>query len=384
MLTVEAFNALLKTLEEPPKRSVFILCTTELHKIPETIRSRCQVFKMKKATMNQIVTRLGEIANKEGAEVAKDDLKKIAAASAGGFRDADTILQQIIEGNLDINTFIDLELNRQVFVDFVYNLLSSDADSAFRQVSKLLEDGKDLTSWVTELLKYLRDMLLLLNGVESQYLDSTEELLFDIKKQKELLDSEKLVKVIELFLKAQLGIKGSSIPSLPVELAIVQSITILGSPGKVYQNPKPIKPADTNEVPTKETTKQENFIELKIVEEKWGDVVKASVAYNHSLNALLKSSRPVKTEGSKIVLEVFYAFHKERLEDVKNRKIVEKVLTEVFNMNLTISCVQSVEKPVVKSKQETGLLTDYNIIVPVDKNASVLDIFDGGLPLGKK
>ena len=121
MLTTEAFNALLKTLEEPPAHAVFVLCTTEDHKIPETIKSRCQIFKFKRATTNQIVEKLKHICKKENVKMKDEDLLKIANASAGGFRDAENLLQQIIEGELDVDSFVGVS-SKQIYIDFVKSI----------------------------------------------------------------------------------------------------------------------------------------------------------------------------------------------------------------------------------------------------------------------
>src|SRR3989344_3258806 len=165
MLTAEAFNALLKTLEEPPAHATFILCTTEAHKAPETIKSRCQVFKFKRASVSQIVAKLEDIVLQEKikGKVERETLEKIAKASLGGFRDAETLLQQIVEGEVDVDSFVGLS-SKQNFVDFVDSLIKKDTNSALRMVNKLFEEGIDLFTWSLELAKYLRDLLFISAG----------------------------------------------------------------------------------------------------------------------------------------------------------------------------------------------------------------------------
>jgi DNA polymerase-3 subunit gamma/tau len=175
MLTNEAFNALLKTLEEPPAHVNFILCTTEAHKVPDTIKSRCQVFKFKRATVSQLVEKLTKIVKNEDADISKEVLKKIAQSSLGGFRDAETLLQQVIEGNLNVDSLSNLG-SKQNYIDFVDYLIVKDAGSAFRTINKIFDEGIDLYVWTGELLKYLRDLLFISVSADEGMVDTTDEL----------------------------------------------------------------------------------------------------------------------------------------------------------------------------------------------------------------
>ena len=120
MLTREAFNALLKTLEEPPSHAVFILCTTEPKKIPETVRSRCQIFEFRRARTRDIKEKLKRICVAEGAKISDEDLVEIARAARGGFRDAETILEQVIVGGESVDNLVGTLRGEKLitFVDF--------------------------------------------------------------------------------------------------------------------------------------------------------------------------------------------------------------------------------------------------------------------------
>lgn len=410
MLTSEAFNALLKTLEEPPKHSIFILCTTELHKVPETIKSRCQVFKFKRATISQLVTRLGDISEKEGVQIAKDDLKKIAKAAAGGFRDADTLLQQVVDGNLPIDALF-VSNSTEIYFNFVEMLITNDIRSAIRQLNKIYDDGADLYVWTSDLLKYLRDLLLISSGVGDSMVDQDEDLLSNMQKQAADLGTPNILILVEVFSKANNQIKSSVITQLPLEVAVLEFCAPVQNYELKKEDP-PKSPKPTTNPPTGSTPQprqvppaqkptrrvdsepQEELtrtsdptgtVELKVVEEKWEGVLKEALKKNGSIQALLKSSKPLKTEAGYIILEVSYSFHKERLENPKNRKIVEGVLKEVLNLDISIKCVVCEERPNKRGK-ETGVLTDYNVTNPMSLNDpalkdSLLKVFDGGLPM---
>lgn len=380
MLTTEAFNALLKTLEEPPSHATFILCTTEAHKVPETIKSRCQVFKFKRATVSQLVERLEKIAKAEKAKVSKKDLKKIAQVAMGGFRDAETILQQVIEGGLDVNSFVDVS-SLQSFIDFVAALQLEDANSAIKQVNKLYEDGIDLYVWSMELLKYLRDLLFISADAHVGLVDVTDSDFASMEEQASRFDPRELVHMLEVFVSALKEIKSSFIIQLPLEIAIVK-LCDTDNPGEnpPVGNPNPDKPSSKTELSTKRGAKNKG-LSIKEVKEGWEDVLSRVVIHNHGVKALLKSTKPVKLVKNKLILEVFYKFHKDRLETSKNRNVIELVLVEVFGEKLSIKCVLGKGKPKKLSKREAGELTDKNIKVPSSPQLKekILDVFDGGL-----
>ena len=141
----------------------------------------------------------------------------------------------------------------------------------------------------------------------------------------------------------------------------------------------------------KENTAENNekvILEKTQIEEKWQELLSLISKENGSVKALMKSGKIQKIEGSSVIIEVFYSFHKERLENPKNKKIVEKAFYEIYGYKLNIKCVVSAEKPPKKplSSKESGILTDYNVsgpvsLDPVTLKGTVLDIFDGGLPL---
>lgn len=210
MLSTSAFNALLKTLEEPPSHALFILATTEIHKVPATILSRCQRFDFKKITKEAMVTRLASIVEKETRSVDSDVLASIAKHSGGSERDAESMLGQILsleEGNItmDIASLV-LPMTTEVIVNmFVDTLLKRDAATAIRQLNINIEQGVDLTHFLDDVISALRDQLL----VEVVNPSASDRIAF-------------LNQAIELFLAARRHIRTDEIPQLPAELAIVE------------------------------------------------------------------------------------------------------------------------------------------------------------------
>src|SRR3990167_4669113 len=415
MLTTEAFNALLKTLEEPPKHATFILCTTELHKVPDTIKSGWQVYKFKRATISQITIRLEKLCKEENCEVSKEDLRKIAVASSGGFRDADTLLQQVIEGNVSIDSLTGVG-NVADYTTFIDLLVEKDAYQAIKLINDTYQEGRDLYVWTLDLLNYLRNLLFISSGANEGVVDISEEVFELMKSQADKISNQIVVLYLEKFLKAGNLIKSSAIPQLPLEICIAELCGDSDSGGFQSKEPKPDKgnfnidsnPDNENvrkkEIKEgkvdknvgkakedKENTAENNekvILEKTQIEEKWQELLSLISKENGSVKALMKSGKIQKIEGSSVIIEVFYSFHKERLENPKNKKIVEKAFYEIYGYKLNIKCVVSAEKPPKKplSSKESGILTDYNVsgpvsLDPVTLKGTVLDIFDGGLPL---
>lgn len=416
MLTTEAFNALLKTLEEPPKNTNFILCTTEDHKIPATIKSRCQVFRFKRANVPQIIEKLKQIVKSEEIKISDVELKKIAEASLGGFRDAETLLQQVAEGEINVDSLLSSS-SKEKYIECVDLLIDCKVSKALDIVSDVYGEGIDLYVWLGELLKYLRTLLFVKSGVPEGTAEVTDEIVEATRLQARKVDMRWLIKTVGVLLEAHKNIRSSFIPQLPVELAIVEICRNCDGeePSEDLKDSdepddsrkvKPKEEKETKKTDSEDTAKIEKIlkqektekedkvkkgeggkpvISFKKIMTKWNTFVKESKDLNHSLTALLNSSKPVGVEGNILILEVYYPFHKERLESTRTRKILEGLSESVFGVCLGTKCIINSEKPKKLKKGESGVLTDMNISVPagVDKK-SILEAFDGGLPIVAK
>lgn len=233
-LTKEASNALLKVLEEPPSHVIFILATTEIHKMIPTIISRCQRFDFRKLTKDEIVKKLEFICKEEKIDIDKSILELIALNSDGAFRDAESLLDQIltfsggekikIEDVKDLLGLVDMNLISKI-CDFIIEKKPSEA---INFLNKAGENGLDFQEFTKSLINYLRQMLILKINVDlHSTFGLTKEELQKLKQQTDFLKQEQIKKIIEIFLEAQNRIKYSSIPQLPLELAIVEVCDII-------------------------------------------------------------------------------------------------------------------------------------------------------------
>ena len=199
MLTTQAFNALLKTLEEPPAHVIFILATTEPHKIPLTIASRCQKFRFTKINSKKIVDRLREIAKLENIAIDEDALYEIARISDGGMRDAINFLDQLVAYDNKVITLDDIyKVNGSVSYNDIYLLLKSIADNNKVEIIRFFDtfdsSGKDINKFASELTLFLKDVILYSNAKLLSDIDIKNEIIVLVNN---LYDSKTIYELIE-------------------------------------------------------------------------------------------------------------------------------------------------------------------------------------------
>ena len=237
-LSKDAANALLKILEEPPHHAIFVLATTEIHKMIPTIISRCQRFDFRKLTVSEIIKRLEIISEKEKVKIERAALELIALNSAGSIRDAESLLDQALtftttlnrelksEDIKDLLGLVEIELVGK-FTDF---LCEKKAAEAIGFLNEITERGADLQEFAKTLINYLRQALILrivgLAGEEAEnplITGLTKEEFQKLKKQVSVFKEEEIRKILNFFLEAENKMKYSPIPQLPLELAIIET-----------------------------------------------------------------------------------------------------------------------------------------------------------------
>jgi len=228
MLTKEASNALLKMLEEPPSHAIFILATTEPHKLLPTIISRTQRFDFRFLTADEIKARLVKLLKQEKKKLENEVLDLIVVSSGGSLRDAESILGKILslenpntQEVRNVLGYIGIEEISQL----VKIILENKKDDALGYINKLLQEGTDLEQFVTNTIEYMRKILFLKLSPKSEKLiadNLTKQELDLIKEQVDLLTEKKIYGIIRQLLNASQDIKYSPIPQLPLELAVVE------------------------------------------------------------------------------------------------------------------------------------------------------------------
>ena len=345
MLTLEASNALLKTLEEPPEHVIFILATTNPEKLIETIRSRTTNIVFRKATSDEIVRSLSRVARGEKTKIKTESLKEIATAAGGSFRDAVKILEQLAleKRKLDPKSVSEfLFRTKDINIgELIELLIAKNTKAVLTEVERILGRGVSMNNLTESLLVSFRESLLGKMGIGS---DSLKE-----------LGKDDILILIKLISRAASDAKNALLEQLPLEIAMVEwcESTKEASP-RSEPEPPPARPvAAPPPTPFKGGAKEIN-------EEIWKTILATIKPLNTSIEALLRAARPMEYDGKVLTLGVYYRFHKERLEESSHRRILEDVVAGVMGAPIKVVCIltEPPAKPEPKVSEEKPVLTE--------------------------
>ena len=232
MLSIGAFNALLKTLEEPPSYVIFILATTEVHKIPITILSRCQRYDFKRISIDTIAGRLTELTQAEQIDVDDRALRYVARAADGSMRDALSLLDQCVAFHFGEKLTYDnvLEVlgavDNRVFSKLFQAVLASDTKACIREIEEMIIQGRDLSQLVNDFVWYMRNLLIAKTTDEpGDMLDMSEENLAVLKEEAAGVDTETLMRYIRIFSELSGQLRYASQKRILVEIAFIKLTT---------------------------------------------------------------------------------------------------------------------------------------------------------------
>lgn len=355
MLTVEASNALLKTLEEPPEHVIFILATTNPEKLIETIRSRTTNISFRKATPDEVVRSLSRAVKGEKMKIKSESLKEIAAASGGSFRDAVKILEQLASERRKLDPksvseflFQTKDTNIRELIDL---LIEKNTKAALTEVERILGRGVSMNNLSESLLVSFRESLLGKMGIGT---DSFTE-----------LGKEDVLTLIKLFSRAASETKNAVLEQLPLEVVIVEWCEASkDTPRIILPGPKETPPKTEAEFPSDPTPAPRAPFKgsvKEVSEDVWKTILATVKPINTSIEALLRAARPLEYDGKVLTLGVYYRFHKERLEEGSHRRILEDVASGVMGAPVRVVCTlteppQKVEPKVVV--EEKTVLTE--------------------------
>jgi DNA polymerase-3 subunit gamma/tau len=236
MLSVSAFNALLKTLEEPPPHVAFILATTEVHKVPATVASRCQRFDFRRVPLAAMTARLRWICDQERIIADDDALELVARQATGSLRDALSLMDQLrvfAEGSItlaEVQDMLGASGSEQV-ADFVDNLVDGDLASGLRLIGGVADEGLDVRQFNRQIVEHLRGVMLVKSGAtqgETTLIDVTAEIKQRLVSQAARVTIPDLLRWIKIFAEADANLRTTSYRQLPLELALVEALTPSG------------------------------------------------------------------------------------------------------------------------------------------------------------
>ena len=318
MLTTEAFNALLKTLEEPPKHAIFALCTTETHKVPETIKSRCVPIQFGKASENEMKRSLSRVVAGEEKKISEEALSYLAKAVDGSFRDG----VKALEIALANTTKVDLAQMEEVVVGvagfsakpLAHALADKDADLALQVFRKAVLTGVNLGYLLVETMKALRDLLM---------------------EGKEVTLTKLIFALDEVASKSGT----SAVPELLVEMVIIDwcgAAPKTSVPKEPTPKEKKIDPEPAKKV--QESPKEEKKMIPVSHDEAWQKLLKGLNGDSLTLGALLSKATPAQISGDILTIKVGYAFHKEQIMTEKILGKLEKLLSEAMGREMKVKC----------------------------------------------
>jgi len=372
MLSTSSFNALLKTLEEPPRHAVFILATTELHKIPATILSRCQRFDFRRIPEAEIMKRLQKIAGSESVTIDDEVTAAIAKVSEGCLRDAESLFGQVLalgETHITMSTASLLlpQSAARTIADILRTLVKRDAHGAMQALLSFTESGGNCKHLTDELAESVRDTLYLALG-------DTQAASADPDLQRAQIEMSKSVKpadlgqLLDLVLEARFRSTIGHLPQAPLEIAFVRfcypvtPVSLPSAPVPTPVTPAPVKqlsapvrtptpalvrpslakpalppsakesvlpvapvlpaaPVDESQLPP--------FV-LEDVRDKWGRCISAVAEKSVAVSLLMKTATVAAVDGGLITLEVPYAIHAEKFKDMKTAAMVSAGIESIF------------------------------------------------------
>ena len=350
MLTTEAFNALLKTIEEPPDHVMFLFATTEPQKVPATILSRCFHISLAPATQEELLRAFKRVANGESLSVDEDALIEIAKLAEGGFRDGTKILEEVAllakEKKIS-KALIDQVYHVSAMSSSIDELIAAFADRDVKKgltvIQKVSETGIDLKVFLTQLIQKLHGLLLT-----------------SIEGKKTAITTQDIQMILSLLTQAYQEMRFAVLPQLPLEMAVIiwaggkQTLEVRGQEKKTTieklikeqknlkvqailgKEEKKASISESDDKKTQQTELPKNVDELKSLME---NIIYRVQSTHPSVAGLLRGCTILSVDDDAIVFQAGFKFHKEKLDDSKNRDILSVLIKEITGKNLKITIV---------------------------------------------
>jgi len=453
MLTNEAFNALLKTLEEPPPHAIFVMATTDPQRIPLTVLSRCQRFDFHRVPLTSLKHKLELICQQENFHIQPAALDAIARHATGSFRDAESLLDQLASFGMEEIKLEDVRrvlgsAPEEVVAGIIQALVAGDVGSGLRWINEALDSGVEARQLTQEILEYLRG-LLLVKSDGAALLNVSPETLREMAQQADRITVGHLLYTARLFNGATNLFKTGIHGQLPLELAFVEatlpdeSANVAGPgaasvnrtpPARPASSPParpeptppaarassdtgaetaapatptpPVEPATTppanganseaardasagadraSERPEERTSSSSaatasapaesstppnpTKIDVTWLKQNWGHILRGIRRRNRQVEAFLKDCEPLSAEDDAVTLGFYYGFHRERVNEDKNRKVVEEALADVAGRPYRVKCVLFEGNRQEREKQATADRREELLRNPVVREA---------------
>lgn len=372
MLSTAAFNALLKTLEEPPPHAIFVLATTEIHKIPATVLSRCQRHEFRRLPVDEIVAQLKHIAQEENIQADDDALTLIARQASGGMRDAISLLDQLASSGQKIDLALTQTVLGTATSQTVLDLIASIADHrpapAMDAIHRALDSGADPRSLARQIVDYLRGLLLIQMGNADQ-VEATQEVQSTMAAHAKAFSTHEVLRMMKAFNAAAADTRGGWQPSLGLELALAEALEApqpvtraalespLPAPKKALAMPKSVPPVETapaapKPVPPVETAPAAGaasqpeppasaspLVSNAQIIQAWKQIQARVKGHSVNLAALLNSVKSLDMQGSTLILGLASDVLVEKMNRPEHIEATRQAIHDLLGVDLSIRCV---------------------------------------------
>ena len=377
MLSKSAFNALLKTLEEPPKHLIFILATTEPEKLPQTILSRCQRFDFKRITKKDIVLNMKNILKDIDIEIEDDVLNLIARNSDGAMRDALSLLEKCISFSKDKIEYEDAIsvlgiVNKNLIFEFIENIKDKNLEKALMSIDGIIQNGKDIHQFIKDIIMHFRNLMVVKSSTNlSEILDVDD--IDNFLAQSKSIDMDYILRALEIFTEADAQAKWSTQPRILLEMATIKLINIEEElsllerierlekgiePIKNITNAKTIETKPIEKVVDKKSSfndvKKEpasplkpaivddgNKLHIETIIEEWTNILQQIKSTRISVYALVVEGDLLSFENNLLTIgyKEGFGFHYQAISKEENKEFVEQIVSTYFNKNITVRFV---------------------------------------------
>ncbi len=376
MLSTAAFNALLKTLEEPPAHAIFILATTEVHKIPATVLSRCQRHEFRRIPVADIVRYLRKMANMENIKVSDEALITIARQATGAMRDAISLLDQLASSDRPI----DLEMAQTVLgtatsssvINLVSAVIARQADAGLNAIHQSLDSGSDPRQFARQIVDYLRGLLLIRLG-SGDGVDATAEARARMAEQAQAFSLDHLLETMHLFTGAVIENRIGWQPGLMLEMALAEAVdyhppaiqaapaiqsvltpaTQPTTPQQVIaqaaspiieisrQQPSPpvAQPTAEQQNPPVQPISADGIITTQVLQQNWVKIRATLKKRQPPTEALLNSCKSVTIKDGTLILGFVGNILKSKMETAENIELLRQAIQQVCGASLNIQCI---------------------------------------------
>jgi DNA polymerase III subunit gamma/tau len=356
MLSTPAFNALLKTLEEPPPHAIFVLATTEIHKIPATVLSRCQRHEFRRVPVAEIVANLKKIIKAENIQADDDALVQIARQSAGGMRDAISLLDQLSSTadriTLALAQTVLGTATSQTVLDVISSIKEHDPAHGLEAIHKALDAGADPRSLARQIVEYLRGLMLIQMGNAGQV-----EATGDVKKQMQAhaksFTTSDVLRMMKAFNNAATDLRGGWQPSLSLELALAETLDAPNETPPQSVAPRPARPQtapvsqteSSPVVPFKSGEAAEaqahepSHIEAGDIIKAWKQLSATLPKSQANLSALMNSVRMIDVQDKTLILGLASDVLVSKIDKPDQIEAIQKLIREQFGVEMSIRCM---------------------------------------------